>query len=38
MRGLARLAFAYHFPKKKEEMTELIKKENSEIPMWAIEK
>lgn len=38
MRGLARLAFAYHFPKKKEEMAELIKKENSEIPMWAIEK
>jgi len=38
MRGLARLAFIYHFPKKKEEMTELIKKENSEIPKWAIEK
>ena len=38
MTGLARLAFAYHFPKKKEEMAELIKDENSEIPMWAIEK
>jgi hypothetical protein len=38
MRGLARLAFIYHFPQKKEEMTELIKKENSEIPKWAIEK
>ena len=38
MRGLARLAFIYHFPKKKEEMTESIKKENLESPTWAIEK
>jgi len=38
MRGLARLAQAYHKPIMKEKMTQSIKKENLEIPMWAIEK
>ena len=38
MKGLARLALAYKTPKMKEKMTEIIRKENLEIPMWAIEK
>ncbi len=38
MKGLARLAYAYTFPNKKEEAQKDIVNQNLEIPKWAIEK